>query len=447
MSTLSPIMFDFRHCSSNVRGTSWSGDSYRNTFPRSLVWLFWRWLLSYISELCVVSIFTDIFLTVRRPTSEWNSSDHGSRMCGHRLVTFFCDARHVDAEVASLQRAAREEVARRTDSKCVPRSWPWTNARWGRPLCLGSGYWRSGVSSLIRSKRAHNEKNRSRRAEERRTKFSEVAADVSHELTFLHRLKIRGRHRRHWLPFIITFPRFQKLVVACCRPPVQGWSGSEITRLTSHNSSDATGVRDGLAVSLKRLGNGRCSHGGMDALLRLPSVIWSRCGQIRWWTLDTTHSIWTQQNSRSARQEIAQTPHVTTIWTHLPDGPARVSTARAEPAEFQRFQSEGDRCLSNKTRTQRLMQPQWTIWPWTNHKSVFVMCPSSAPLDILDTYVTWQNSTRFPQRWNDGQSWLRQCSWRKAGNDANCFLSLTECGHASHQTKNAGRCWSSVCAS
>ena len=133
------------------------------------------------------------------------------------------------------------------------------------------------------TKRAYYKKNRSRRAEGRRMKFS-AAADASHGLTFLQRLKVRAptqhaidsrvadflqrsgepsvhfvqwaqldaflakymdvllwrgswpaRHRRHRQPFTTAFPRFQKLVMADCRLPAQSWLGSEQHR-TGHLS-------------------------------------------------------------------------------------------------------------------------------------------------------------------------------------------------------------------
>ena len=192
---------------------------------------------------------------------------------------FFCDARNVGAEAASLERATREIASqclglgpllaegdhfvwdRGTDEAVPPlrilvelrrrrkrqeehtTEEPITPRR-GAPhevqrSCSGRQPW-AHVLAAIQSTHARPARNRQsggrlsgvvRRTEPPTYPVGTVGCSLRSTRTH----SSGGgnwlvRHRRHWQPHATTFPRFRKLVMADCHPPEQGWQGSEQNR-------------------------------------------------------------------------------------------------------------------------------------------------------------------------------------------------------------------------
>ena len=244
----------------------------------------------------------------------------GSRVYGPPPRDFFCDARKVGAETAPLERATQEEAVRRQ----TPR-------RLFQGLGLGRFEFRRSRKT---TRRAHCNKNPPRRAEERRRKFSEAAADASHWLTFLQRFKGRTPTQRNrqsggrlsgvvrepslrkipWAQLDAVLaqymdalswsveragaasstlgsgtrppsPRFQKLVMADCHPHRRdGMVPNKTARVTTHASSDGCG-------SSQPLGSGDRPHGVVGLRCSVSPAICSPYGQIHWWGPSTTHGI------------------------------------------------------------------------------------------------------------------------------------------------------------
>ena len=129
------------------------------------------------------NIFDDVSVAIRWRPSEWNSSDCGSRKNGPPPREKFCDAPKDSKEVRSRGFAL---------DHCSPRGLTssGTGVLTKRRLVSDTPNPRAQTKPKT-TRRAHFEKNRSRRAEERRLKFNEDAADASQGLTFLQRFKLR----------------------------------------------------------------------------------------------------------------------------------------------------------------------------------------------------------------------------------------------------------------